>query len=247
MSFASISDIHLDKNNTASIECFKRFICNPHVQRATHIGLLGDIFDLVAGNHEEYLIRWDLVFGWIKEQCHSGKMIYFAEGNHDMHLKRLFKSLVKNWSLDASHRLILIEKELVLELDGIRMVIGHGDEYNKDDHSYLRYKRMIKKAPFRILADYLMPLVVLDGIGEIASKESRKYGQARFNEEGIRQKVHQGIQASGYYDVKYIVGGHTHIEEVWDAGQFVYANNGYPPESGKFVLIDALGLRLEPL
>lgn len=247
MRLVALSDIHIRATGDAGAQCLEQFFAHPLTQSASHVALLGDIFDLVAGNHAAYLERWGSVFERLREFCEAGKTVYFAEGNHDMHLERLFRSASRRWSPAAADRLVVLPTELTLEIAGLRVLISHGDEYNQQDTTYLKYKRFIKRPTLRFVADFVMPLAILDYIGNKASQKSRAYGERLFNETEVRDKFRHGVRTMVAPDVDVVVGGHSHVVDEWRNGRTLYLNNGYPPKSRKFVVVDAAGPRLETL
>ncbi|MCE3012716.1 MAG: metallophosphoesterase [Proteobacteria bacterium] len=246
MRLVAISDIHINEHDDNGLTCFRNFSTHALVKDATHIALMGDIFDLVAGNHHEYDKRWEEVFKIIKSFCEQGKVVYFAEGNHDMHLKRLLSRISSGWHSHATH-LVHIEDYLVIDFLGKKVHLSHGDELNVHDVTYLKYKKFIKKFPMGLIADFILPISVLDYLGHKASKKSRKYGSTRFNEEDVRFKFREGLSKYFNTGIDIVVGGHSHVTDNYLNGNLTYLNNGYPPKSNKFIVIDNEGPRLETL
>jgi UDP-2,3-diacylglucosamine hydrolase len=244
MQLACISDIHIITEGDAGDRCLQDFLSHPAVQDATHIGLLGDIFDLMAGDHPAYLQRYEKLFHRLGEMCAQGKTIFFAEGNHDMHLERLFKRVTKSWGLEAAHRFQIIYHEKIIDLNGKKVLLGHGDEFNRHDLTYLKYKKFIKRPIMSLIADYVMPLTVLDYLGVKASKKSRAYGGKTYNEEEVRGKFREGVQQRPGLEVDVIVGGHSHVVDEFSFRDTIYLNNGFPPKSRKFCLVNSGGARL---
>ena len=244
MRLVTISDIHIRELNDQGHDCLKDFLDHPLTRDATHIGLLGDIFDLMAGDHEAYVTRFHDIFEAMGNLCRQGKIVFFAEGNHDMHLSGLFKRASQSWGVEAAHRLQVLSKERLIEIDGQQVVIGHGDEYNRTDTTYLKYKSFIKKPWLAFVADHVMPLGFLDYVGERASKKSRAYGHRTHNEEEVRQKFRLGVEAMTPETVSIVIGGHSHVVDEFRFKNKVYLNNGFPPKSRKFIAVDSEGARL---
>lgn len=244
MPLATISDIHIHQSGDPGDRVLRSFSENSLVKSSTHVGLLGDIFDLMAGDHPEYLARHSEVFDLIRKWCEAGKVVFFAEGNHDMHLSTLFRRLSQSWSPAAASRLVVLRKDRLVEIDGIKIKLGHGDRYNQEDTVYLRYMDIITSSACAFLADHLMPYQVLKYLGERASVKSRKYGTKKFDEESVRQKFRRGVELLTPSEASVVIGGHSHVADMhaWDG--HLYVNNGYPPKSGKFVYVDTAGARL---
>ena len=247
MRLVTISDIHIRSINDDGYQCLQHFFDHPLTQSATHIGLLGDIFDLMAGHHSAYLKRWKPFFDRIQSFCEQGRTVYLAEGNHDMHLTRLCKQAAKKWSKEAAERFIVLPHDLIIMVGDKCVQLGHGDEYNREDITYLKYKAFIKQPWLSIIANYFMPLAFLDYAGEKASKKSRSYGVKRFNEENIREKFRIGVKQMTPPHVDIVLGGHSHVLDSWEFNEKLYLNNGFPPKSDKFIVVDDSGARLESL
>jgi len=246
MRLVSISDIHINSQNPEGLNSFIKFCEHPLVKDSTHVALMGDIFDLMVGNHKEYKTRWGVVFDQIQKFCEEGKIVYFAEGNHDMHLKRYFNELAKSFNSNHQH-LVHVNDYIIVKLNGKNIYLGHGDEINENDTAYLKYKKFIKKPFWSFVADYIMPLGLLDFLGAEASKKSRHYGALKFNEAEVRNNFRKGLIKFEGMGLDFFVGGHSHVEDIYNHKNFLYLNNGYPPRSKKFIVIDSEGGRLEQL
>ena len=66
------------------------FLRHPEVRESDCIILLGDMFDFMMGEHQEYLNIFEKFFRELKKLLAEGKEIHFFEGNHDFHLEGLF-------------------------------------------------------------------------------------------------------------------------------------------------------------
>ncbi len=233
MPLAAISDIHIHERGDPGGRCLEDFGRHPLVASATHVGLLGDIFDLMAGDHPEYVARHAWFFEMLRDWCESGKVVIQAEGNHDMHLTALFARAARNWSPAAAARLVVARADRLLDVDGRWVFLGHGDTYNREDFAYLRYKRFITSDPLARVADHVMPYGVLKTLGEYASARSRQRG-GHYVREHVREKFRSGVRALAPSEASVVVGGHSHLVEeyAWDGR--VYLNNGFPPKSRRF-------------
>lgn len=247
MRLVTLSDIHIKDIGDEGYRCLVTFLEHPLTKSATHVALLGDIFDLMAGDHNEYLKRWQHIFEKLRTLCEMGVVVYVAEGNHDMHLKRLFERVRVAWGVEAGHRLQVIKDYKIIEGWNKRIYISHGDEFNQQDHAYLKYKKVIKNKFFEFVADFVMPLSVLDYVGTRASKRSRAYGERTYNETEVRQKFRNGLSELVPSGVNIVIGGHSHVRDDIVVGPYHYLNNGYPPKSRCFVAFDEMGARLEAL
>ncbi len=244
MTFASISDIHIHSEGDAGWKCFTQFADHRAVRTASHVGLLGDIFDLMAGDHPEYLTRHVTFFKILRGWCEDGKTVFFAEGNHDMHLGKLLRRATTDWSPAAASRLVLLRQDQLITIGGKHYYLGHGDKYNQEDKAYLSWMSFIGKKPWDFVANYLMPYSVLNYLGERASKRSRAHGYRSFDEIAVKEKFRQGLRLLVPPEAEIVVGGHSHVPDVFTWDHKTYVNNGFPPKSGKFVVADSSGARL---
>jgi UDP-2,3-diacylglucosamine hydrolase len=180
MKIVAISDVHVKSPKDEADELLSSFFNHPEVQSADYVLLLGDIFDLMCGPHEEYLNLYKHHFESIEKLQSQGKKVYFFEGNHDVHLEKLFRHIWKN------PHIVITQSPIVEVIDGKKYYFSHGDEHEVDNISYHRYIKFIRSRPLKLVADYMMPFKVLNFFGERASKMSRKKGAKRFDAEGVR-------------------------------------------------------------
>ncbi len=247
MRFVSLSDIHIHQHGDDGWRLLETFAAHPLVREATHVGLLGDVFDLMAGDHPAYLTRHHGFFNLLREWCEAGKTVFWAEGNHDMHLGGLARRATADWSPAARARLVALREDKLITLGTTTMSVGHGDRFDPTDHAYLAYRRFIDRRFWRFVADHVMPYGLLNWLGERASRRSRAHGYQTFDEEAVRARFRAGVTALAPAQAKIVVGGHSHVSDVFQWEGRTYLNNGFPRRSGKFVVVDEGGPRLESL
>ena len=76
----------------------------------------------------------------------AGTKIFIARGNRDFMIGREFA---------AACGATLLDEQTVIELDGKRMLLLHGDELCTDDVRYQRARRILRTNAFRIIANSL--------------------------------------------------------------------------------------------
>jgi UDP-2,3-diacylglucosamine hydrolase len=243
MKIAAISDVHVKFPHDEADKLLVSFFNHPDVQSSDYILLLGDIFDLICGPHDEYLRDFSHLFTLMSDLQKKGKKVYFFEGNHDVHLEKLFKKI---WHHDE---VLITQNPVIEDIDGKKYYFSHGDEYAVEDLSYHRYMKFIRSKPLKFFAEYIMPYAVLNYIGIRASKISRKKGSKFFDAEGVKNKFRNGmIQITeGKYD--FVLGGHSHVQDEYKIpdSPTVYLNNGYALKSKTFILIENHVPRFVPL
>lgn len=234
MKIAAISDVHVKTPSDEADQLLQSFLNHPEVQTADYVLLLGDIYDLMVGPHEAYLKKFSIHFQKIEELISQGKKVYFFEGNHDVHLERLFKKKLNN------NQIVITQNPIIETIDGKTYYFSHGDEHEVDNHSYHRYIRFIRSRPLKFVADFIMPYSVIHFLGERASKISRKKGSRKFDAEAVREKFRSGVKTvtEGKYD--FVLGGHSHVKDDYliPDSNSRYLNNGYALKSQSFILIE---------
>jgi UDP-2,3-diacylglucosamine hydrolase len=234
MKISAISDVHVKLPHDEADKLLMAFLNDPLVTSSNYIFLLGDIFDLMCGPHSPYIEDFRHIFQRLDELLNSGVKVYYCEGNHDVHLERLFKLY---W---PEGKLVPKQEPVIETIDDKIYYFSHGDEHEVDNLSYQKYKKIILSAPLRLVANRIMPYAVLNLIGMRASKVSRKKGARAFDEELVKSRFREGVEATtqGRYD--FVLGGHSHVKDnyLMKNRSSTYINNGYALRSRSFIHID---------
>jgi len=241
MKISAISDVHVKQPGDEADQLLCRFLDHPLVRSSDVIALLGDIFDLMCGPHRQYLLDYAHIFSRLEDLKMSGKTIIFSEGNHDVHLERLFSL---RW---PKGDILPTQEKVLLQLDGKSYYFSHGDEHEVENHAYQKYKRTILSSPLRFVANYIMPYHVLKFVGERASKKSRKKGSKYFDAEKVRKEFRKGVETTTAGDYDFVLGGHSHVQDEFRFGRSTYLNNGYALKTGTFIYIEDHKPRFEKL
>lgn len=239
----AISDVHIKRPGDDGDRLLLSFFSHPLVASSDVIVLLGDIFDLMCGPHKEYLKLYQHQFQKITDLQKNGRRIYFFEGNHDVHLEKLFKKIWKN------DEVILSQNPIVEIIDGKKYLFSHGDEYDIENLGYHRYLSFIRSAPLKFIADNIMPYGLLSYLGERASKLSRKNGSKSFDAEAVKEKFRSGVSRITRGDFDFVLGGHSHVKDqfVLPGTNSLYVNNGYALQSKSFICIENHSLQFVKL
>jgi len=157
-----VADLHLDPSRPAATECFLRFLSGP-ARDAGSLYILGDLFetwcgDDAAGGHEMEVLRA------LKRYSTAGCQHYFLRGNRDFLVGPRFA---------AETGATLLEDEAVIELDGHRILLMHGDTLCTDDHDYQRYRRVVRNASLQSIF-LALPVALRSGIAAYARRKSRR-------------------------------------------------------------------------
>ncbi|HVK60507.1 MAG TPA: UDP-2,3-diacylglucosamine diphosphatase [Bdellovibrionales bacterium] len=205
-----VSDIHLVSPAEEKTEVFNRFLqsiaAGGSLEKATHLFLVGDIFDLWVGNHRYFSDKFHTTVELIRALAMAGVQVHYFEGNHDLHLDRFWQErLGIKIHADAES----------FDLAGLRVRIEHGDLINPEDEGYLFLRWFLRTSPMTLLAHSLpAPLVRL--IGERASQASRNYTSTakELPKDQIRKLIRTHAERVGSvspFDL--IITGHVHVED----------------------------------
>jgi UDP-2,3-diacylglucosamine hydrolase len=233
MRISAISDVHVKQPHDDADRLLCSFLDHPIVKESDYIVLLGDIFDLMCGPHAEYIRSYDHIFKKLDGLARTGKKVLYYEGNHDVHLGKLFKKIWPGGEVVPS------QTPGTFDIDGKTYYFSHGDEHEVNNVAYQRYMKFIHTAPLTFVANHVMPYSLLNFIGMRASQKSRKKGSYRFNEDLERAKFRSGVMETTQGKFDFVLGGHSHVKEEYNlpGTRSVYINNGYALNSRSFISI----------
>ena len=250
MKFVTISDVHIREPGDKQEAFFLSFLSSEETIQSDTIFLLGDIFDLVVGSHIEFQKRFERIFDRLIELVNMGKTIYQFEGNHDFHFKDLIENInskdcqVGTWSY--------INEPIVFDFNNTKILFAHGDELEKEDKSYVKYRKFIRSRFINLLANHVVPYFAIEKIGLFFANRSRKrnvkdYGN-HYDNEGVKLAFRNKLKdVYEEYGVSVIICGHSHCIDEWNYGEFVYFNNGFFPKTKTFIYFDGSQVRLQQL
>lgn len=243
MKIVAISDVHIKEPGDNAEKLILEFFHNSTVQSSEHIFLLGDIFDLVIGPHSQYFRRFPVFFHAIADLLKAGKQVYYVEGNHDFHLRRLFDSYFKVYP-DVPRKNFHLAPEFILQNGGKSVHLAHGDDMEIENLGYKIFKTIVTSKPLKFYANYLMPYFLIKNVGETASRISRKRNNKRYSKtvdlKPVEDKFRRSVELFHIkrgFDI--YVCGHSHVKDHYiSTNGFEYVNNGYAQFTKTFILIE---------
>lgn len=253
MKFVTISDVHI-KN---AVDCphhqlFLQFLKCKDTQNSDAIYLLGDIFDIMVGDHFEYIDEYSEIFENLIKLSRSGKEIFYFEGNHDFHIVQLLNKFAKKNNLN-NFRAMKLSTIKIDSINNKKIYLGHGDEIEIDNLSYRIYTFFIRSYFMKLVANWIFNYKFIKWLGAKASSHSRQRNDKKYSEifdtENIRNKFRDSarlINKNANYD--FIICGHSHVKDEYeDINKFKYLNNGYFPIEMTYVKYDNGKCTLENL
>jgi UDP-2,3-diacylglucosamine hydrolase len=243
--FCSISDVHIRNSEDSRYKDLLKFLETEQVQKADLIIFLGDIFDLMVGNHSENYQEYSYFFKKLDRLSKSGKRLIYFEGNHDLHLTEFFKTFLPFIELRKKPLKVMIGKK--------NFYFSHGDEFDLQNTSYQNYKRILNMRVFQRLANYIVPFSFVQKIGTMASSFSRKRNHTWDSSQMLNLKERYIKNISGFMneDIDFVIFGHSHIVEdgnsVLANSNIKIYNNGFFPETNEYIYGSEAGCTLIPI
>jgi UDP-2,3-diacylglucosamine hydrolase len=128
-----VSDLHLDAAWPEVIAQFLAFL-RSEARSARALYILGDLFEVWIGDDDPDTAKRAVVTA-LRELTSAGVACYVMHGNRDFMLGERF-------CRDTGCR--LLEDGTIVELDGERVLLMHGDLLCTDDTSYQRLRRIVR-------------------------------------------------------------------------------------------------------
>lgn len=205
-----LSDIHIRTENESNSEKLLLFLhsLENEKNKATHLFLVGDIFDLWIYDHSYFVEKFPKIVNAIRVIVQKGIEVHYFEGNHDLYLKRFWQQEVGVKVHDGPE---------FFNLDSVKVRVEHGDLMNPEDKGYLFLKRVLQSSPVKMIAKNL-PGPGVSWIGERASRASRHYtsNQKSLEEERVKEFMHnyaEKVVEEQSFD--YLITGHTHLRDIY--------------------------------
>jgi UDP-2,3-diacylglucosamine hydrolase len=204
---------------------------------AAEIYLMGDVFDFWF-EYSTVIPRGFARFqGKLAELSDSGIKITFFKGNHDMWMFDYFRK-----ELGVS----IISDELILERNGKRFFLHHGDGLGPGDARYKILKKIFRSRLCQWLFARLHPNF---GIG--IAKRWSKHSRAANNKQEVFKDIKDEWLAAYSADLlnkehyDYLIFGHRHLPLDIHLGESRYINLGEWLNYNSYAVFDGANLELK--
>jgi len=191
-----VSDLHLAAESLPAVEQFDAFLAGS-AREADALYILGDLFEAWVGDDDDEPVRGRV--------CDSLKRLtaqvpcFVMRGNRDFLFGQGF---------ERRTGCTLLPDPVLLETDGVRALVSHGDVLCTDDHPYQELRTIVRDAGWqrRFLA---LPLGARRSVADAARKGSREHTRTAMREvmDVNEAAVQAAFRAS---DTRLMIHGHTH-------------------------------------
>jgi UDP-2,3-diacylglucosamine hydrolase len=126
--------------------------------------IVGDLFDFWFCNKEKIHPEFVLIINKLIELQKAGIRIHLCEGNHDFFLREYFHDVL---GMDV------FEEWVDEKIDGLKVLIGHGDTTDKTNWKYLSFRKILRSRSFYHFQSFIPARIrwALAGFSSSASKE----------------------------------------------------------------------------
>ncbi len=164
-----------------------------------HLFVVGDLFDFWFSRDAVIYPGFRPVIDELSTLQGRGVRVHLFEGNHDFYLADYFERI---------HGFEVFPDEALLDLDGRRVYVAHGDRVDRTDHGYRLLRKVLRSAPFYLLQKQ-MPLALLWKLARRSSAASKEY--LAKPQEGLAAKMEDFAMAKFAEGADAVILGHCHL------------------------------------
>ncbi|QLI82200.1 UDP-2,3-diacylglucosamine diphosphatase [Chitinibacter fontanus] len=219
-----ISDLHLSPADPATLRAFFTFLYQ-RAQHASALYILGDLFEYWLGDDQLDDPFYAKIANALAALRQHGVSVYFMPGNRDF---------LPGPRFAQAAGLSIIPDPSIIQIDGLRVLLAHGDAFCTDDIGYQRYRKLARNR--------LVQWIWLNLPRRIRNREAEKL---RNKSKAMNQRKAMQIMdvnagaiqtALRKYNTPVLIHGHTHKPDIheypegiryvlpdWHQGQGGYA------------------------
>ncbi len=192
-----IADLHLCPEEPAITAGFLHFLAGS-AREADSLYILGDLFEAWIGDDDPTPLHRQIATA-IKALVKSGVPCYFIHGNRDFLVGKRFA---------GESGMTILPQEQLLDIDGSRVLIMHGDTLCTDDVGYQAFRKKVHNRWIQ-WAFLSLPLFIRK---RIAAKMRAGSKSANSSKSTAIMDVNPGavVAALERHQVQWLIHGHTH-------------------------------------
>ena len=197
MRYLFISDLHLEAQRPDITRAFLRCL-DTRARDAGALYILGDFFEVWLGDDNPDPLA-DQVSATLLALSRQGTAIYLMHGNRDFLIGRDFC---------RRSGATLLNDPTLIEINGERVLLMHGDSLCIDDTDYIRMRRWLRN-PLTLFILHHLPLKTRHRIGRKLRNESQE--RTRYKAADITDVNHgEVLRVMRKHRVTTLIHGHTH-------------------------------------
>ncbi|KTC98023.1 UDP-2,3-diacylglucosamine diphosphatase [Legionella erythra] len=191
-----ISDLHLHPDVPTITQRFHAFM-NWAVANAKTLYILGDFFHVWPG--DDGIDEWSLsIASSLAKASAQGLSIYYLHGNRDFLLGKRFAALAGMTLLPDPH---------LITLDGLPVLLTHGDRYCTLDKAHQRFRRLTRN---RLFISFFLRLPFSYRNQLVSHIRQRSQQQRNKDERMMDVVVSIVLKDLRHHGVQRVIHGHTH-------------------------------------
>jgi UDP-2,3-diacylglucosamine hydrolase len=160
--------------------------------------IAGDFFDFWFGREAVIYPGFRWVVNRMAALKQEGVRIVLCEGNHDFFLGDYFTERLG----------IEVYPEAVdLDIDGLRVLVSHGDTIDRDNRKYLALRKFLRSA-FALRLQQALPLKLLWGVARLSSELSK--GMSGESQDRLAEVMHRFAHGKFREGYDAVILGHCH-------------------------------------
>ena len=197
-----VSDVHLGLQAFDPADREARFVSflKGLPQETGAVYLLGDVWDFWYEYRDVVPKGYARVFAALMDLIDRGVKVYFFQGNHDIWTYSYFESM-------GMKKLV---QPCLVEIDGKKFCLGHGDGLGPTPFGYRVIKAIFNCRFIQILFSMLHPWFAYR-IGNVWSKHSRLSHKEEYSFRGETEPLYQfALEYMKSHEVDYFIFGHFH-------------------------------------
>ncbi|WP_420800954.1 UDP-2,3-diacylglucosamine diphosphatase [Pseudomonas cavernicola] len=192
-----ISDLHLEEQRPDITRAFLHFLAG-RARTADALYILGDFFEAWIGDDAMSPFQRSIAQA-LRDLSGHGVRIYLMHGNRDFMLGQGFCRLAG---------CTLLNDPCLVELNGERVLLMHGDSLCTQDAAYMRLRRILRN-PLTLWMLRHLPLTTRHKLARKLRKESRAQTQMKASEiTDVNPEEVPSVMAA--HGVRTLIHGHTH-------------------------------------
>ncbi|WHP30269.1 UDP-2,3-diacylglucosamine diphosphatase [Trabulsiella odontotermitis] len=192
-----IADLHLHTEEPAITAGFLRFLSG-EARQADALYILGDLFEAWIGDDDPNPLYREIAAA-IHALVDTGVPCYFIHGNRDFLVGKRFA---------RESGMILLPEEKVLDINGRRVLILHGDTLCTDDTGYQALRKKVH-TPWIQTLFLALPLFIRQKIAA-RMRASSKAAYSSKSLEMMDVNPQAVVSVMEKHHVQWLIHGHTH-------------------------------------